>query len=134
MSALDGAEVIRVDVEHLPGWRYRLWLGEPYPRTDLGIVERTDQLGPESTKRVGEHLSMAAGGYYADLHIPRPPQVRDGDRVTVRTDDGRHLGATVFGWVQGGVLVVADEEGGGIYAPEDVTFPSEDQHDPDELT
>ena len=126
MSSFDGAEAIRVDVEHLPGWRYRLWLGEPYARTDLGIVDRTDQVWPEAQRRVGEHLGRVAdGSYYAELVNPRPPQVRDGDRVTVRTDDGRRLAATVVGWVQGGVLVDADDEGGGIYAPEDVTFPGE---------
>ena len=66
--------------------------------------------------------------------VPRPQQVCDGDRVVVRTDDGRRLGATVIGWVQGGVLVDADEEGVGIYAPEDVTFPAGSAVPPDELT
>jgi hypothetical protein len=134
VASLENAVVVRVDVEHLPGWRYRLWLGEPYQRTDLGVVDRTDQLWPEAQRRVGEHLGLPAGGYYADLVVPRPEQVRNGDRVTVRTDGGRQLGATVIGWVQGGVLVDADEEGGGIYAPEDVTFPAGSTWPPGELT
>jgi hypothetical protein len=134
MSALDGAEVIRVDVEHLPGWRYRLWMGEPYERTDLGVVERTHQLGPEAQRRVGEHLGLAAGSYYAELFVPRPAQMEDGARVEVLTDDGRRLPGTIVAWAQGGVHVRVDETGVGVYAPEEVTLPGDGGSAADELT
>ena len=133
MSALDGAEVIRVDVEHLPGWRYRLWLGEPYPRTDLGIVDKTHDVGPEAQRRVGEHLGLAPGSYYAELFVPRPAQMEDGSRVEVPTDDGRRLPGTIVGWAQGGVHIRVDETGVGVYAPEEVR-PLRDGPPPSELT
>jgi hypothetical protein len=134
MSNLDGALVVRVDAEHLPGWRYQLWLGEPHPRTDLGIVERTDQLWPEAQRRVGAHLGLADGSYYAELVVPRPTGLPDGARVEVPTDDGRRVSGIVVAWAQGGVHVDAEETGIGIYAPEEVTPLEEDRVTPDELT
>jgi hypothetical protein len=120
MSSMDGADVVRVDAEHLPGSRYRLWLGEPHQRTDLGVVERTDQLWPEAQRRVGEHLGLAAGSYYAELVVPRPAPMTDGSRVEVLADDGRRLPGTIVAWAQGGVHVRVEEEGVGVYAPEEV--------------
>jgi hypothetical protein len=131
VSSLDGAVVVRVDVEHLPGWRYRLWLGELHPRTDLGTVDRTDQLGPEAQRRVGQHLGLGDGTYYAELVVPRPARLGDGARVAVPTDDGRQMSGTVVGWAQGGVHVDADEVGVGVYAPEEVTLLRKDQVDLD---
>jgi hypothetical protein len=135
VSSFDGALAVLVDVEHLPDRRYRLWLGEPYPRTDLGVVDRTHELGPESRRRVAQHLQLSLEGeeFYVELRSPRPDYVRIGARVIVRTDDGRALDGTVGGWIQGGVLINAVGEGHGIYAPEDVTF-LEEPSGPDELT
>ncbi len=134
MSSMEGADVVRVDAEHLPGWRYRLWLGEPYQRTDLGTVGRTDQLWPEAQRRVGEHLGLTAGSYYAELSVPRPAQMEDGARVEVPADDGRRLPGTIVAWAQGGVHVRVDEEGVGVYAPEEVTLVEGGSSAPDELT
>jgi hypothetical protein len=134
VSSFDGAQPVRVDVEHLPGWRYRLWLGEPYPRADLGEVDRTHQLWPEAQRRVGEHLGLADGSYYAEFVVPRPAGLPDGARVQVPADDGRRLRGIVVAWAQGGVHVNADETGLGIYAPEEVTLLEERRAAPDELT
>ena len=70
MSSFDGALVVLVDVEHLPGRRYRLSLGEPYPHADLREVDRTDQLWPEAQRRVGEHGGTvgAQGGVHVDAN------------------------------------------------------------------
>lgn len=70
-----------------------------------GFLDRTNQLWPEAQRRVGEHLGLAPGSYYADLAVPRPECVRDGDRVVVRAEDGRPHSGRVIGWVQGGVFV-----------------------------
>jgi hypothetical protein len=132
MSSLDGAQVVRVDVEHLPDRRYRLWLGEPYPRTDLGTVDRTAELGPESMRRVGEQLGLEPGSYYAELEIPQPDYVVDGGRVVVVDPrDGREVAGTVIAWINGEVWVDCGADiAGGMYAPEDVTFLVEDRQDP----
>jgi hypothetical protein len=135
VSSFDGALAVPVDVEHLPDRRYRLWLGEPYPRTDLGVVDRTHELGPESRLRVARELQLNIEGeeFYVELRNPRPDYVRIGDRVVARAEDTEACDGTVVGWIQGGVLVHEAGNGHGIYAPEEVTFP-EEPSGPDELT
>ena len=136
MSSYDGALAVRVDVELLPDRRYRLWLGEPFPRTDLGTVDRAADLGPESMTRVGDHLGLEPGSFYADLEVPRPDYVIDGARVVVVDPrDGRQVDGTVITWIDGGVWVDAGEDrAGGMYAAEEITFLPEDRASPYYLT
>ncbi|MGY2003502.1 hypothetical protein [Blastococcus sp. SYSU DS1024] len=122
MSGADGWPTYTVDVEHLPERSMRLWLREGASRSSLGTVERATGMYPVVHQRVADHLGLTDPEFYVELRIPRPPYVRDGDRVTVTEDDGRRTEGVVRGWIDGHALVepVDPSLGGGLFAPEEL--------------
>jgi hypothetical protein len=128
VSSADGWPVFVVDVEHLPDRSMRLWLREGPSVTSLGTVERVTGMYPVAKERVAAHLGLTDPRLYVELRIPRPFYVRDGDRVTVVEDDGHRTDGVVRGWIDGSVLVDPVDRslgGGGLFAPERVTFPGD---------
>jgi len=107
----------------------RLWLHEGSAVTSLGIVERVTGMYPVVKERVANHLGLTDPEFYVELRIPRPPYVRNGDRVTVVVDDeGRSIDGVVRGWLDGSVLVGPFDESlavHGLFAPETVIFPDD---------
>lgn len=128
MSSADGWPVYAVDVEHLPDRSMRLWLQDSAGATPLGNVDRVTGMYPVVKGRVASHLGLTDPEFYVELRVPRPPYVRDGDRVTVVGDDGRRIDGVIHGWIDASVLVDPVDRslgGGGLYAPERVTFPGD---------
>jgi hypothetical protein len=79
-------------------------------------------------ERVADHLGLTDPEFYVELRIPRPPYVRNGDRVTVVDDEGRSIDGVVRGWLDGSVLVGPFDESlavHGLFAPETVIFPDD---------
>jgi hypothetical protein len=111
-----------VRVEHLPDRRYRLWLQLPDRPVDLGISERTSDIGPDVQQRVAAHAGVPPERLGAvDIDVPTPPYFRAGQAVLARQDDGRWLPGYVVLYVQGG-FCLDTPEGMGIYAPEEIDF------------
>ena len=105
-----------------------LWLRDGPSLTSLGTVERVTSKYSVVKERVADHLGLTDPEFYVELRIPRPFYVRDGDRVTVVEDDGRRTSGVVCGWIDGSVLVDPVDRslrGGGLFALERVTFPSD---------
>ncbi len=96
--------------------------------TLLGTVERITGMYPVVKQRVAAHLGLTDSRLSVDLRTPRPLHVRDGDRVTAMEHDGRRTDGVVRGWIDGSVVVDPVDRslgGGGPFAPETVTFPSD---------
>ena len=128
VSSCDGCPAFRVDVEHLPGRRLRLWLREATGSTSLGELERSTGRYPVVHDRVREHLGLGASDFYVELRVPRPAWIRIGDRVTVIDEDGRRIAGTVADWIQGEVLVDTRDHhssGMGLYSLDDVLLTDE---------
>jgi hypothetical protein len=117
-----------VDVEHLPDRSLRLWLRTGTSTTPLGDLDRFTGLYPAVKQRVAGQLELADPAFHVELRIPRPPYVRDGDRVVAVEDDGRRIEGIVRDWIGGEVLIDAVDtswSGGGLYSPDEVTFPGD---------
>ncbi|WP_222192563.1 hypothetical protein [Modestobacter italicus] len=111
-----------VRVEHLPDRRYRLWLQLPGGPLDLGISERTRDIGPDVQQRVAAHAGIPPDQLGAvDIDLPAPPYARTGQPVLAYEDDGRWLPAYVVLYAQGG-FHLDTPEGIGIYPPEEIDF------------
>jgi hypothetical protein len=124
----DGWPSYRVEVEHLPDRTYRLWLRDGTTRADLGTLADSRGCYPVVKDRVRTHLALPDDDFLVELAVPRPPWVRIGGRVTVRTDDGRELPGVVTMWVQGEALVETSDpadSGSALYPLEDLTVPGE---------
>lgn len=120
-----------MDVEHLPDRSLRLWLREGASVSSLGTVGGVTGMYPVVKERVAHHLGLTGAGFHVELHVPRPSYVRDGDHMIAVNDDGRRNDGIVRGWLDASVLVGlvgAHESGIGLFAPEKVTFAT-DQED-----
>jgi len=128
VSNADGWPSYTVEVEHLPDRRLRLWLRDGAGATALGEIDRFTGLYPAVTQRVAGHLHLADPAFSVELRIPRPPYVRDGDRVVVEDDEGRHIDGVVRDWIGGEVLIDTVDPalgGAGLYSPDDTCFPGD---------
>jgi hypothetical protein len=124
----DGWPSYAVDVEHLPDRSLRLWLRHDGTATSLGTVQGSRGLHPVARERVAAQLDLTDPEFLVELRVPRPPYVRDGDRVTVPAEDGRRVEGVVRGWVQGEVMVDVSPGNGpssglGLWPPDEVTYP-----------
>jgi hypothetical protein len=131
VSNLDGAPVFYVDVEHLPDRRMQLWLREGESRTSLGYLDQLLACYPIIEARVAAHLGLTTSSFFVETRIPRPPYIKIGQRVVIVADEGHLTDGVVLDWINGAAYVrpvdpvTGEQFGGGLYAPEEITFPPE---------